>query len=201
MTGDTRAQSGLDRLIVFIMFLVVLVAITPLMFELGGVDLRAGTSQDTTPAPTPEPADPGVVVLGATGETGGFGDDTVGIVRVVVTRNGTGPAVNAASVTVTWVGPDRSYALSPEGTSGGDAQFAVNVTGPSDSGTLLNQSGDRATLTFDLGSDDVAGIPEFGPRLESGDTVTLALTTDSGNTARTTLVVPGSLGAASSVRL
>ena len=203
MYGDTRAQSGLDRLMLFILFLVVLVAITPFVFELGGVDLRAGAETDSngTPVPTPEPTDPGVVVLGATGETDGFGDDTVGVVRVVVTKNGTGPAVDTSSMSASWVGPDRSYALSADSNGGGDAQFAVDVTGPSDSETLLNQSGDRAILTFDVGSDDVDGIGEFGRRLESGDTVILELTTDSGKTERVTLTVPDELGGKTSVRL
>jgi len=39
MTGDTRAQSGLDRLMLFVVFLVTVVAITPFVFGLGGVDL------------------------------------------------------------------------------------------------------------------------------------------------------------------
>jgi archaellin len=148
-----------------------------------------------------EPTDPGVVVLGVTGETGGFGDDTVGVVRVVVTKDGTGPAVDAASITANWVGPDRGYALSTGGGNGADAEFAVAVTGPSDDGPLLTQPEARATLTFDLGSDDVEGIGAFSRRLESGDTVTLELTTDSGKTERVTFTVPGSLGAKSSVQL
>jgi flagellin FlaB len=205
MNGDTRGQSGLDRLMLFVVFIVAVVAVTPLIFGLGGVDLRPGTeSAEQTPTPTPdvEPTDPGVVVLGATGETGGFGNDTVGIVRVVVTKNGTGPAVDTSSITASWVGPDRGYALSAAGSgAGGDGEFAVTVTGPSDSETLLNQSGDRAILTFDVGTDDVDGIGEFSRRLESGDTVTLELTTDSGVTERVTLTVPGSLATKSSVRL
>ena len=203
MTGDTRGQSGLDRLMLFIIFVVAIVAITPFVFELGGVDLRADTGTDSPEStPTAGPADPGVVVLGATGETGGFGDDTVGVVRVVVTKNGTGPAVDATSLTANWVGPGGSYALSAAGEgAGGDGQFAVDITGPSDSETMLNQSGDRATLTFDLGSDDVDGIAEFGQRLESGDSVTLELTSDSGETERVRLVVPGDLGGADTVRL
>lgn len=200
MNGDTRAQSGLDRLVLFLVFLVVVVAITPLVFGLGGVDLRAGAGTSAASAPTPGPTDPGVIVLGATGETGGFGEDTVGVVRVVVTKNGTGPAVDAASLTANWVGPDGGYVLSASGESG-DAQFAVEVTGPSDAGTVFEQSGDRAVLTFDLGSDDVEGVGEFGRRLESGDTVRLELTTDSGETARTTLEVPSGLGGEDTVRL
>jgi len=66
---------------------------------------------------------------------------------------------------------------------------------------MLNRSGDRAVLTFDLGSDDVEGIDSFGRRLESGDAVTLELTTDSGETDRVRLVVPGSLGGENGVRL
>jgi hypothetical protein len=203
MTGDTRAQSGLDRLMLFLIFVVAIVAITPFVFELGGVDLRADTGTDSPEAtPTAGPADPGVVILGATGDTGGFSDDTVGIVRVVVTKNGSGPAVNTTSLTATWVGPDRSYALSAAGSgAGGDEQFAVNVTGLSDSETMLNQSGDRAILTFDVGTDDVDDISEFSQRLESGDTVTLALTTDSGETARVRLVVPDELAEENTVRL
>jgi hypothetical protein len=203
---NTRAQSGLDRLMLFLVFLVAVVALTPFLFGLGGVDLRAGTGSGGTATPTPAPTDNGVFVLGATGETGGFGEDTVGVVRVAVTKNGTGPAVDFSSVIATWIGPDGSHVLSAASgdgseSSGGDGRFAVEVTGPSASGTILNQSGDRAVLTFDLGTDDVEGIPEFGERLESGDTVTLTLTTAGGVTARTTLEVPDSLGAESTVSL
>ena len=204
MRGDTRGQSGLDRLLLFVVFLVAVTAVAPFALEFGGVDVRQTTDAEETPVPTVTPEDDGVIVLGATGETGGFGDDTVGVVHVVVTKNGSGSAIDTSTMTASWVGPGSSSSLTAatsETNGAGDGTFDVNVTGPSDSETLLNASGDRATLTFDLGADDVEGVSEFGSRLESGDRVTLELTTDSGATTRTTFAVPGELGGKSNVRL
>lgn len=202
MRGETRAQSGLDRLILFVVFLVVIVAVLPFVFGLGGIDVRGTNAGGSGPAAGEPAADDGVVVLGATGETGGFGEDTVGVVRVVVTKNGSGPAIDTSTMTATWVGQSGSYALTTAGSGGsGDGEFGVNVTGPSDSETMLNQSGDRAILTFDLGTDDAGNVEEFGHRLEAGETVTLTLAADSGATTRVTLTVPGSLGGKGTVRL
>ena len=199
MNRATRAQSGLDRLLLFVVFLVVLVAITPAVFGLGGIELRAGSGGTATPAPTAGPTDHGVIVLGVTGVTGGFGEDTIGVVRVVVTKAGTGPAVDATSITTNWVGPDGAVALSAADSA--DAQFGVDVIGSTTPNRELDRSRDRAVLTFDRGTDDVEKVDEFGRRLESGDIVTLELTTDSGTTERVTFDVPGSLGAKDSVRL
>lgn len=189
----------------FVVFLVAIAAVAPFVLGLGGVDVR-GTNNagGETPVPTVPPADDGVVVLGTTGETGGFGEDTVGVVRVVVTRNGSGSTIDTTTMSATWVGPSESYSLTAADSSlntGADGTFGIEVTGPSNTETTLNASGDRATLTFDLGTDDVDGVAEFGQRLESGQTVTLALTTDSGATTRVTLDVPGSLGRENSVWL
>lgn len=184
MHGDTRGQSGLDRLMLFILFLVAVAAITPFVFGLGGIDVR-GTedASSATPTPTGPAADDGLVVLTASGETAGFGGESVGVVRVVVTKTGA-ESLDTAAMTATWVDTDGSYVLTAagEGASGADGEFAVEKTD------------ERAVLTFDLGRDDADGVGEFGRRLEAGETVALSLTTGDGETTTVTLEVPESLG-------
>jgi hypothetical protein len=182
MERDDRAQSGLDRLMLFVLVLIVVVAAIPFVLGLGGVDVRA--PQNDTAETANQPTD--LVVLGATGEAT---TDGVGVVRVVVTKNGTGETIDAASVVGTWT-DGGAYTLTSDGaTANGSAVYGLSVDGPSDSGTRLAATGDRATYTFDLGGDDVDGVPEFGRELRPGETVTLSLTTPAGKTTEVTIVV------------
>lgn len=186
---SSRGQSGLDRLMLFVFAVVVIVLVVPFVLGLGGVDVRGG-NLDSGGTPTPNAAaGPGsVIVLGATGEAGP--DGSVGVVRVAITKNGTGAPVDAGKLTATWTnGGSYSLVAEESGGSGADGAFGLDVTGLSESGTVLNQTGDRATLTFDLGRDDVDGVPEFGQRLQPGSTVTLWLTPDGGTTTTVTLSV------------
>ncbi|WP_340101103.1 hypothetical protein [Salinibaculum salinum] len=191
MHGDTRSQSGLDRLVLFILFLVAVVAITPFVFGLGGIDVRAtGDTTSATPTPTGPATDEGIVILSATGETAGFGGESVGVVRVVITKTGA-ETLDTAAMTATWVDAGGSYVLTApgEGASGADGAFAIA------------EADGRAVLTFDLGRDDADSVGEFGRRLEAGETVTLSLTTGDGQTTTVTLEVPDSLGDEETVRL
>jgi len=168
----------------FVIFIVAIVAVVPFLFGLGGLDVRgAEDPSSVTPTPTGPAADDGIVVLRTTGETAGFGMDSVGVVRVVVTRTGS-ESLDAETMTATWVDPGGSYVLTAtdRGGSGADGAFGVE------------ESESRATLTFDLGADDADGVGEFGRRLEAGDTVTLTLATGDGKTTTVTLDVPESLG-------
>jgi len=204
MSGDTRAQSGLDRLVLFILVLVVGVAAVSFLLGLGGVDVRAPQNDTAATTETTEtPPDPTrLIVLDATGQTDGFGDDTVGVVRVTVTRNGSGKSIDTGSLFATWHNGGY-YTLVPAGTDSGnvDGSFAVSLRGPSGSETELAEVGDRATLTFDLGADDVDGAAEFGSELSAGEELTLQLTTESGETTTVTLTVPDNLGEKSRVDL
>lgn len=191
MYGDTRGQSGLDRLVLFLVFVVAVAAITPFVFQLGGTDVRGASDADNvTPTPTGPATDDGIVVLTKTGETSGFGEDTIGVVRVVITKTSVKP-LDTASMTVDWIDADGNYILVEAGNeaSGADAKFSVD------------ESDGRAVLTFDLGSDDADGVEEFSRRLEAGETVTVALTTGDGKTTTVTLNVPESLGEHSRVQL
>lgn len=194
MQGTERGQSGLDRLMLFVVALIVIVFATPYLLGLGGVDVRGTATPAATPTPTPNgTAEPvGLVVLNASGETGGFGSETVGVVRLVVTRNGSGQPVDTTAVTANWADLNNTYTLTARGTGGSaaDGEFDVAVEGPSGSDTTLTETGDRAILTFDLGTDDVDGVDEFGHRLLPGETVTFTMTTGGGKTTRLTLTVP-----------
>ncbi len=174
----------------FVVFIVAFVAIVPFVFGLGGLDVRgagAPAGADTTPVGADEN---GIVVLRTTGETAGFGTDSVGVVRVVITRTGPEP-LDAETITATWVDSSGSYVLTPieKGGSGADGAFGVE------------QSENRATLTFDLGADDANGVSEFGRRLEAGETVTLTLSAGDGKMTTVRLEVPESLGEDGTVSL
>jgi hypothetical protein len=175
----------------FVLFLVAVVAVTPFVFGLGGIDVRATEDANSaTPTPTGPAADDGLVALSATGETAGFGGERVGVVRVVVTKTGA-TSLDTAAMTATWVDAGGSYVLTAagEGASGADGEFSVE------------EAHGRAVLTFDLGRDDADSVGEFGRRLEAGGTVTLSLTTSDGKTTTVTLEVPESLGDKASVPL
>lgn len=191
MERDTRGQSGLDRLLLFVVFVVALVAVTPFVFELGGLDLRGGETASADPS-TPDEltAEGSIVVLGVTGDTAGFGGEEIGAVRVVVTTTGTEP-LDTAAWTATWLGPNGKYRLLPTGQGGVGTDGVFRVDG----------SEDRAVLIFDLGLDDADGAEEFSRRLNEGDTVTLSLTTSDGTTTTVTLDVPQSLGDEETVQL
>lgn len=195
MAGNTRGQSGLDRLVIFVLLLVAVVFVTPFVLGLGGIDVQGADTNESALTPTNSDRDAGVFVLEASGETR---DSSVTVVRVVVTKDGSGRPIDAGRLSATWIG-NGSYTLAAN-ESGTRADGTFGVTG-SGNGTVLNQSGDRATLVFDLGTDDVDGVEEFGRPLSGGEAVTLLLATESGETTTVTLHVPGSLDDGETVAL
>lgn len=191
--NDSRGQSGLDRLLGFVLVVAVLVALLPTILGFVGVDVRPddlpGTEPETTP--TPEPAT--LQVLAGSGNTTEKGIESVGVVQLTVTKVGSRDSIDLANASVTWVGTEKVYYLAPTGKSNlnTNRRFAVSVTHVGSGGeTVLNQTGDRATLTFDLGTDDVADLPEFGERLRPGDTVEIQFSTGEGTTTNHTITVP-----------
>lgn len=179
-----RGQSGLDRLLVFVLAVVVLLVVTPHVLGLVGVDVGPGPGG---PPSADEAHD--LVILEARGTAVDAGAGTVGAVRLVVT-----PAANRAPVDLgeglaIWVA-DRSYYLGPDGANAGlEGTYRASVI--DGDGRTLETAEARGELLFDLGdTDDVADVPEFGSRLRAGETVSVTLVTPGGETLTRRLTVP-----------
>jgi archaellin len=204
MQDAQRGQSGLDRLLVFVITAVVIVAVLPTVLGFAGIDVRppgTETPEPTRATPTPEPAS--LQVLNVSGETGGPENETIGVVRVTVTKVGSSASVDAADVTATWARDDVSTLVAAVTDRGAtDGTFGVEISRISNSsGLVLAETGDRATLTFDLGDDDVPDVAEFGTVLAPNESVDVVLATGAGETTTVSIEVPDSLEGKSVVGL
>jgi len=204
MQDAQRGQSGLDRLLVFVITAVVIVAVLPTVLGFAGIDVRppeTETPEPTRATPTPEPAS--LQVLNVSGETGGPENETIGVVRVTVTKAGSSASVDAADVTATWARDDVSTLVAAVTDRGAtDGTFGVEISRISNSsGLVLAETGDRATLTFDLGDDDVPDVAEFGTVLAPNESVDVVLATGAGETTTVSIEVPDSLEGKSVVGL
>jgi hypothetical protein len=142
-------------------------------------------------------------VLNVSGETGGPENETIGVVRVTVTKVGSSASVDAADVTATWARDDVSTLVAAVTDRGAtDGTFGVEISRISNSsGLVLAETGDRATLTFDLGDDDVPDVAEFGTVLAPNESVDVVLATGAGETTTVSIEVPDSLEGKSVVGL
>lgn len=189
---DDRGQSGLDRLVLFVLLLVAILLVAPPALEFGGIDVRE--PQTGTPVPVE------LTVIGAEGTAIDDGRSSVGTVRVVLANTGQ-PDVDMSEFTVTWVG-NGTHTLVPAGSDReGDGEFTVGRLDDEQSGTVLSSVDERGVLEFDLGTDDVEGIEPFGQRLRPGERVTVTLTTSDGMSETKVLLVPDRLPANGSVSL
>lgn len=194
--NSARGQSGLDRLLVFVVAAIVVVAALPTVLGFAGIDVRPApenTTSETPSTPTPEPAS--LVVLNASGIALDEANQTVGAVTLTVTKAGSSASVDVGDVTATWANGGVYTVVAPESERAtADATFGVDVQHISNSsGVVLAETGDRATLTFDLGADDVDDVPEFGDELDPGDSVDVVLATGAGETTTVSIAVPESL--------
>jgi archaellin len=181
---DGRGQSGLDRLVLFVLAVVVVLLVVPVGLGAVGLDVRGSDGSDTG-----GPAR--LTVLGAAGDTAG-GNSTVGTVRIVVSNTG-GGRIDPSRLTATWVGNGTYRVVAADASGDADGSFTVEPLDPDRGGAILDDHSDRAVLTFDLGTDDVRGAAEFANRLRPGGTATVSLTTPDGSTARAELTVPAPL--------
>lgn len=196
--GELRAQSGMDRLALFILAVLIIVAATPFVLHFAGIDVRAPPD-----VVAEEEAElPELVVLSAEGTPINEGDQSVGAVEMVVTRSTNDQPLDLSAVTVSWSN-GGAYTLSHvDGAGrGADGEFAASMVRAGRTGHTLTESGDRAQLTFDIGTDDVVGIREFGSRLNPGETVTVWLETADGRVTTTNLTVPEPIPGGGSVGL
>jgi archaellin len=196
--GDMRAQSGMDRLALFVLVVLVIVAATPFVLNFVGIDVRAPPDV----AVDEEDELPKLVVLSAEGTSIMEGDQSVGAVEMVVTRSPNDQPLDLSAVTVSWSNGGAYTLAHVDGAGqGADGEFAASLVRAGRTGHSLTETGDRALLTFDLGTDDVGGIREFGSRLRPGESVTVRFETADGRVTTTNLTVPDPLPGGGSVGL
>jgi flagellin FlaB len=144
-----------------------------------------------------------------------LGGETVGVAEVVVKRAPGAGDIDLRNVTVQWVGPSGTYSLVHPGveSSGADGRFGVSAVADDDGSLpVLNAPDDRATLVFDLGTDQVdvddarsgetgPGATFFGEQLPAGAEVSVQVTTQSGGTTEIRLAVPETLSGGDAVQL
>lgn len=199
--SPTRGQSGLDKLLFFLLAVVAIVFLAPHVLGLAGVDVRAPPEPGTAFASDAD-VDHDLYVLGVRGEAIDGSGTSVGAVRVYVAPVPGREPVDLTEGSAVWI-HDGVYDLAPAGASVAGYDGSYLPTAPDGSGTvrILEGSTDRAVLTFDVGTDDVAGVGEFGERLEPGDTVTVTILTARGEAVTRELTIPEDLPRGGSVAL
>lgn len=179
-----RAQSGLDRLLLFVLVVVAVLLVAPHALGFVGIDVTS-----TPRGPPTGAAAHDLVVLEARGIAVDEAEGSIGAVRLVVTPAANREPVDLGDQLVIWV-DDRTAYLHPNDPGDGfDGTYRASLV--DGEGTVLADATDRAELVFDLGdTDDVDGVDEFGRRLRAGDTVSLTIVTPHGETLTRELTVP-----------
>ena len=118
MSPDTpveRAQSGLDRLALFLLAVLLILLVTPTLLWFAGVDVRGSTGEDGDG----DGNQPVLTVLGVEGVAVDDDRESIGAVRVTVTNSGGGELdPRDLSATLTFVadgGASVRLVLSPPG--------------------------------------------------------------------------------------
>jgi len=116
MSPDTpveRAQSGLDRLALFLLAVLLILLVTPTLLWFAGVDIRGSAGEDRNRD------QPVLTVLGVEGVAVDDDRESIGAVRVTVTNSGGGELdPRDLSATLTFVadgGASVRLVLSPPG--------------------------------------------------------------------------------------
>lgn len=180
-----RSQSGLDRLLLFVVAVVAVVFLAPHLLGFAGIDVR-GTGGSPV-----GPSDHDLTILAVQGEAVD-GDGSVGALRVVVAPTHDRAPVDLRDGTVV-VGTDDVYRLAPANTDAGDADGTYTAAAIQGGGSVLQAPTDRGELRIDVGTDDVADAAEVGSRLEPGETATLTLVTATGERLTRQVTVPESI--------
>ncbi|MDS0282362.1 archaellin/type IV pilin N-terminal domain-containing protein [Haloarcula onubensis] len=200
--ADDRGQVGIGTLIVFIaMVLVAAIAAGVLINTAGFLQ----SSSQATGEGASDATSNRLQVVSVTGVH--LGNDGVGVVDLVVKRGPGASNVDLATTTIEWVGPTGSfYQLAEDGADGSpDGRFVVDpIQDNDDSDPVLNDQEDRLKIRLDLGSDDGGDLSDgtpFGNELGEGESATVRITTASGASTETRIVVPPTISGTSAVQL
>jgi hypothetical protein len=184
MTERSRGQADIWKLLAAIIAVTVVLALVPAALGFAGIDVREDSSDDSDTGE--DLGDGSPLVVSSFGTDIDDNRSSIGVVELLVTP--AGGSVDIDTVTVTWNGTDGPE-LTPVGIDAGDASFAVELP----RGERRVEPGEQALLRFDLGTDDIEGLEQFGERLEPGETVTVTVRTDAGTETTETFTVPDPL--------
>lgn len=194
-TPPRRAQSGIDRLLIFVVAVLALLFVAPHVLGFAGIDI-----QERAGGP-PEPnSESDLTILSARGDAVAIDGSSIGVVRLVVSPNPGRTPVDLSEGMAMFVGGE-SYYLAPAGGGGEgfDGTYAVERAGGGS--PVLDEATQRGVIEFDLGSDDVDEADEFGERLAAGETATVTLVTARGEAITRELRVPERLDGTDDVPL
>lgn len=181
-SDDQRAQSGIGTLIILIAAILVATIAAGVFFDI--TNLLSGQTSSTS-EDVSDRIDGRLGIVSVSGQVSG---ETVDTVNVTVKLASDAGRVDLRVVTVQWIGPDRTATLTWAGGNETGPTFELTSYG---TGPVLDESGDRATLTIDPAS--------VGSTLETGDVVTITVVSRSEVIYR--LRVPDSVSGESSVSL
>jgi hypothetical protein len=152
-------------------------AVVPFALGIAGVDVR--TAGDSSASGLP-------VVLSAAGDSPDEQNTTLGRVDLQVASGTHSEPVDLERVTVFWVANQTYRVTAPDADRPGNGTFAID-------GDTVLEDGERATLHFDLGTDDIDGADPFGGRLGVGESVTVFVVVGDRSVERE-LTAPDSIG-------
>lgn len=190
VAATPRGQTGVDRVFYLVAGVVALLVVVPAVMGVAGFDIRNGSLVDGTDQHDDKE---GIRILSAYGTEINDDRTSVGVVEVVVTASD-GSNIDLSAASVSWDGPQQ-YQITPEGVDVGTGGFSIAGE------TELTGTADRATLRFDIGSDDLPETSQFGERLAPGDSLTVSVITDEGDRVTRDLVVPDPLPPGAGVSL
>ncbi len=188
-----RAQSGLDRLGLFLLAVLLFLLVTPTVLGFAGVEVRESDDE------TDQEGAPVLTVLGVEGVAVDEDRESIGAVRVTVTNAG-GGAIDPRELSATLVHDGTHDLVGPGTDATADGTLAVDAT-DGDGGPLLQSHTDRAVIVVDLGTDDAGDAQAVGERLRAGESATLTFVTGDGASVKLVLSPPGTLPAEGSVTL
>ena len=208
-----RGQVGIGTLIVFIaMVLVAAIAAGVLINTAGFLQSKSeAAGQQSGQQVTNR-----LQVASATGTVvedpdSGSSAQVLSKVNLTVSKAPGASNIDLENATVSWVESGGTFKLvnSSVDATGADGKFGIIAfKDADDSKPVLNSPDDRMVMHFDLGADDTvpgfktANDPAgFGDEAGEGELITVKITTRSGATTTSRLVVPQSLSGTSAVNL
>ncbi|WP_435194297.1 archaellin/type IV pilin N-terminal domain-containing protein [Natronomonas sp. EA1] len=178
---DDRGQVGIGTLIIFIALVLVAAVAAGVLVNTAG--LLQSQAQDTG-ADAQSQVSNQIDVVSATGENAGS-DDDVDTVRLVVKKSAGSDPIDLEEATIEYTSSGSSATLTHGGTADGTTFSTAIEKG--DSATILDDNGERVTVTVNVDSIEGGGLAE-------GEEATLRIVDQSGATTIYGVNVPDVLG-------